>query len=228
MIRQRQRQDKLRGGFREVVVLFSGGRDSSLATCLLISKGKKVHLLTFNDGVTINLEISEFRHQELKSAFSESIVSRNVVPSYGLFRKIALVNLESDFIKFKKNLIFVGTQLAFHTEGIIYCLRHNIRAIASGFTQYESHLPEQMPEAIKMLRSFIAKYKIDYLTPVYDYSSEEAVKEKLFEFGISTKSLEGFSIFADTSSYTESEVVLKYLMEKLPICEKYIRLKLNM
>ena len=211
----------------EVVVLFSGGRDSSLVACLMANQNKKVHLLTCNNGVSIKPELAEFRFKELQAAFPAEIVSRTIVPSYGLFRRIALVDIEQDFHQFKKNLILLGYQLAAHTEGIIYCKRNNIRVLASGFTRYEAHYAEQLPEAITALTAFAREYEVEYLVPVYEYSSADEVKYALLDFGVSTKSLEGVSIFADTFSDPSSELVLQYIKAKLQICRDYMSLKLN-
>jgi hypothetical protein len=217
---------KIKGNyFMGVVVLFSGGRDSSLTACLFLKDGVIVHLLTCNDGTLIDHQISTYRFDEIKAAFPLINITRTTVSTYGLFRRIALVDIESDFLKFKKNLIFLGSQLATHTEGILYCLNHNIDVLASGFTNYESNLAEQMPETIPILTSFIAEYGIKYTTPIYGYGSEDEVKYRLLDFGISTKSLEGVSIFADTFSDPTPEVVSEYIKAKLPICRDYISFK---
>ncbi len=49
----------------DVALLFSGGRDSSLACAVLAKKGYKIHLLTFNNGAIINLDLAEQRYKEL-------------------------------------------------------------------------------------------------------------------------------------------------------------------
>ncbi len=211
----------------DVVVLFSGGRDSSLTACLILDTGAKVHLLTFNDGSFIDLDISQLRVQEIHQIFPDNMVRRVVIPSYGLFRRIALANIESDFATYRKNLIILGSQLASHTEAILYCLRFNIKHIASGFTRYEAFLPEQMPESIELIRSFMIEYGIEYATPVYDFTDADSVKYRLFEMGISTKSLEAFSIFSDTSTEPTPQIVTSYIEAKLPICREYIASRRN-
>jgi 7-cyano-7-deazaguanine synthase in queuosine biosynthesis len=212
----------------EVVVLFSGGRDSSLAACLMANQNKKVHLLTCNNGISIKPELADVRFRELQEAFPAEIVARTIVPSYGLFRRVALVDIEQDFHQFKKNLILLGYQLAAHTEGILYCQRNDIKVLVSGFTRYESHYAEQLPEAIKALSVFASEYGVEYMVPVYECTSADEVKYKLLDFGISTKSLEGVSIFADTFSDPSPELVLRYIEAKLPICRDYMSFKLNL
>ncbi len=210
----------------QVVVLFTGGRDSSLTASLLANRGKFVHLLTCNNGANINSEISEFRYNELKKNFDHHIVSRIIIPSHGLFRRISLADIESDFKKFGKNLILLGDQLSIHTQAIIYCIVNEIKELASGFVTYENDFAEQTPIAIQLLKSFVGEYGIEYSTPVYEYKSIDEVKYQLLDFGISTKSLEGFSLFADTFSIPTEDEIKAYIESKLSICREYIKLKL--
>lgn len=211
----------------EVAVLFSGGRDSSLVTCLLAQAGARLHLISTNNGAVIKPDIANYRYDELQSTFPNNIVRRIIIPSYSLFRRIALADIEKDFDKYKKNLIPVGDGLASHVEAIIYCLKNRIRGIASGFTKYESHYPEQLVEAVSVFRLFINEYSINYLTPVFEYDNVNKVKYRLFDFGISTKSLEGTSLFANTYSSPSPEVVVQYISDKLAICREYIDFKLG-
>lgn len=209
----------------DVLVLFSGGRDSSLVACLLASQGANVHLLTCNNGVSIGCDLSAYRYNEIKSCLSSRIVGRTIVSTMGLFRRIALANIEQDFERFHKNLIVLGSQLAIHTEAVIYCRNRGLAAVASGFTAYQSSFAEQMPAAITRLTSFLREFDIDYATPISGYQSADEVKYRLLDFGVSTKSLEAVSIFSDTFSDPTSDQVLAYLEAKLPVCRDYISLK---
>lgn len=211
----------------EVAVLFSGGRDSSLATCLLAKSGNKLHLVTTFNGAVIKGELSNYRYDELKSIFPDNILKRVIIPSFSLFRRIALVDIEEDFSKYKKNLIPVGDAITSHAEAIVYCLKNNVSIIASGYTRYESNYPEQIPEAINLMHKFLGEYNLKYITPVLDYDSLDKVKYRLFDFGVSTKSLEGTSLFSDTYSTPEPEIVAEYISNKLGICHEYINFKIK-
>ncbi|MBL9165474.1 MAG: hypothetical protein JNL18_22300 [Planctomycetaceae bacterium] len=210
---------------RTVLVLFSGGRDCSLAACLLARDGHSVHLLTCDNGVSIGGNLCDYRYEELKAVLGDSISARATASTMGLFRRIALVDIEEDFARFKKNLIVLGSQLAIHSEAVVYCLKHNIKAVASGFTTYQQSFAEQMPQAIEEIRQFLANYQIEYLTPVSGYDCPDKVKFQLLDFGVSTKSLESVSIFADTFTDPTSDQVVDYIKSKRLVCETYINLK---
>ena len=153
-----------------VALLFSGGRDSSLSACLLATAGKQIHLLSFIDGIGVKSEISDFRVQELKERFPENIIERVKLPIFGLFRSIAIRNIESDFDKYKKNLVLLGDKLAMQTAAIVFCLQNSISTIADGSAQYQSNLAEQMPGALTEFRLFQQEYGIKYLNRVWPRS----------------------------------------------------------
>jgi trans-2-enoyl-CoA reductase len=84
---------------------------------------------------------------------------------------------------------------------------------------------EQTPEAISRSRTFCELYGVAFETPVSDYQSLDEVKYQLLDFGVTTKSLEAVSLFADTFSLATTDSILAYIESKLPICRDYIRLK---
>lgn len=205
-----------------IAILFSGGRDSSLCVCLLASAGYRVHLLSFDDGIGIGSELSNYRYEELRGRFPDRINPRVRIPIFGLFRKIAIQTIEDDFARYEKNLILLGSKLAMHAAATVYCLQHGISQLADGSNRYQSMYAEQTPEAITELKAFAAKYRIEFLNPIWNYESELAVKYDLMEYGISTKSLEGVTIFGDSFSEPSPDLVRTYIRDKLPICVSHI------
>lgn len=210
-----------------VLILFSGGRDSSLATCLLAQNGKLLTLFSAFNGAVVKSEVIAYRVNELKEVFGDAILKHEVVSTVSLFRRIALAEIEQDFAKYKYNLIPVGDALATHAMAIVYCKRNRINLVASGYVRYENEFPEQYPEIIALTKAFMKEYEIEYITPVFDYDSRDKLKYRLLDFGISTKSFEGISIFADTYSVPPVQVVEEYVIEKLSICREFIRFMLN-
>lgn len=212
---------------RDTTVLFSGGRDSSLAACLLANSGLCVHLLTCNNGASFGCDLPDYRASELATVFGDRIANRTVASTIGLFRRIALADIEDDFSKYKTNLIVLGSQLAMHSEAIVYCIRNSIKSVATGFATYQSDYPEQRPEAIAAFREFLGEFNLAYSTPVYEYPNADVVKYQLLDFGITTKSLEAVSIFSDTFSSPSTDQVTRYIEAKLDVCRAYVRLKCN-
>ena len=212
----------------DVVVLFSGGRDSSLAVCKLAIQRKKLVLLNLLNGTTIGGEIVQNRFRELKERFPNEIQKFVQIPSFGLFRKLSIVSLEADFLRYEKNMVCLGCKLAFQTEAIIYCINNGIEVIADGYSRYQSEeYMEQRREAVEIMKNFNAEYGILYINPVYDYQNKENVKYDLYEFGLSTKSIEGTCIFSDTFSVPDAKNVISYIYDRLNICRSYIKSRIK-
>jgi 8-oxo-dGTP pyrophosphatase MutT (NUDIX family) len=207
-----------------VLVMFSGGRDSSLATCLLVQRGYEVELLTTSAGASFGEELVDYRVGELRGSLGAEL-PWSKVSTPGLFRSVALANIEQDFDRWKTNLILLGAQMASLTEGIVTCLRRGITRLATGYVKYERDYMEQDPVAVAWLRAFCSEFGLELLTPVYDYTSVDHVKYALLNFGVSTKSLESVSLFGDTFSQADPEAIVAYLDDKAATCRSYVNLK---
>lgn len=200
----------------DVAVLFSGGRDSSLAAVRYCMSGRTIRLLKFTTGLGIPSNLPLIREQELRRTFPRFIADDTpLIPIQGIVRKFALADIESDFRTFAgKNLVLLGEKLALHCAAIIYCLRCSIGIIADGTSGYQMEMPEQRTVAVDFFRDLSRAFGIRYETPVIGYASSQEVRFALLEAGLSTKSLEGLSMFADTFSYANDDTILAYLNSK--------------
>lgn len=210
---------------KDLAVLFSGGRDSTLAACRLAYRGAQIHLLTGFSGLGIGSEIVNVRVREMRKHFGNSIVAWETLDIRGLVGAIAFRNIEEDFRIFDTNLVLLGEKLALHTEATRYCLNLEISYLADGTSGYQSDLPEQMPEAVSIFGEFAHEYDIQYLTPIIEYKSEEQVKDELFMLGLSTKSIEAISMFSDSFTLPDKGISEKYLRSKIKICNDYLDIK---
>ncbi|MGG1945540.1 hypothetical protein AB1286_12090 [Trinickia sp. NRRL B-1857] len=207
------------------LVMFTGGRDSTLAACLLMLRGIPVHLFSANSGCSIHRGILSYRVEELKHRFGELVIKHVVEDISGAFRSIAIATLEDDIIRDKKNLVLLGEKIAIHAHVINYCKRNNISVINDGIASYQKEFPEQRMIAKDYFVNFMKEYGISYRSPIYDFAqSVDDVKYRLLQLGVSTKSLEGISIFADSFSTPSDEIILSYLERKEGICRDIIEL----
>lgn len=208
--------------------MFSGGRDSSLTVCKLAIQKKELILLNFVNGTNIGGDICSMRYDELKNRFPDYVTKFVQLPTFGLFRKIALIPLEQDVLKYKKNLVCIGCKLAAQTEAIIYCKSNKIDTIADGYNLYQADkFPEQNAVAISAVKDLMNKYGIDYINPIYQCDNQRNLKYELFEFGITTKSIEGTCVFSSTNSIATTEEIIDYINSKIPMCVEYINKRIN-
>lgn len=214
---------------RDVALMFSGGRDSSLVACLYALQGDTPHLLSFKTGLGINGDgLREMRVAELRDRFPGQIDNWSTLPAFGLVRKIATCDLENDFRTFAgKNLILLGEKLALHACSLAYCLKNGIKVVADGSSGYQTYLPEQRPVALSFFHKLSERYGVTFETPVADVRSEDEVKYALLELGLSTKSLEGTSMFADSFSEASDSTIAAYLRRKEVLVDEYLQLVLE-
>lgn len=209
---------------RTQLVMFTGGRDSTLAACYLMLQGIPVHLYSANSGCSLHRGILAHRVDELKNRFGELVVAHTVEDISGTFRSIAIENIEGDILKYRKNLVLLGEKLAIHAHLIDFCRRHDIDVINDGITHYQQEFPEQRLVAKEYLVDLMQEFSIQYNSPIYEFAqSSDDVKYRLLQLGISTKSLEGVSIFGDSFTTPSDDTIISYLREKTPLALNIVK-----
>lgn len=203
-------------------VLFSGGRDSTLVACKLMLRGIPVVLYSANSGASLHRGLLQFRVSELRERFGELIVDHVIDDISGTFHDIAIRDIEQDILKYKKNLVLLGEKLAIHVHVAKLCAERGISKVSDGVVTYQQEFPEQKEVALDFLREFMRTYGIEYDSPIYEIESEDEVKYGLLRLGLCTKSLEGISLFADSSTEPSAEGVLAYLEEKEPLAHEIL------
>ncbi|OYZ37823.1 MAG: hypothetical protein B7Y25_03125 [Alphaproteobacteria bacterium 16-39-46] len=203
--------------------MFTGGRDSTLTAALLMLRNIPVHLYTANSGCSVHRDVIQYRITELKNKFGDLIISHTMADISGTFRSISLENIESDILKYKKNLILLGEKLALHVHLVDFCLRNKIGIVNDGLSKYQESWPDQRNVAREFLQIFMSSYNIDYNSPVYESSTSEAVvKYQLMQLGLSNKPLEGSTLFGDTFSVADDNTILEYLKEKENLAHSHV------
>lgn len=209
---------------KEVLVLFSGGKDSAAVTVDLAMEGYFVKLFSCQAGPS---ELAgprgdsapDIRVKELLSAFPENIDGQRILcdDSY-LIRKLGIERTNKEHIVYPLVLA-----LAVHSYAICYCLKNNIKIMASGYSGYQStkdNYIEQCPEFVELTKNFLNEYGIMYLTPVIA-KSELQVKDILERHGISSNSLEGKTIFSGIDF--EKEKAKDFWQASLLLCRDFIK-----
>jgi tRNA(Ile)-lysidine synthase TilS/MesJ len=205
------------------LVMFTGGRDSTLTSALLMLRNIPVQLYTANSGCSVHRDVIHYRIDELKDRFGDLMVGHTVADISGTFRSIALENIESDILKYKKNLIVLGEKFALHVHLVDFCLRNKISVVNDGLSSYQQSWPDQRNVAREFLIKFMAHYKISYNSPVYKEStSVEIVKYRLMQIGLCNKPLEGSTLFGDTFSEADDNTILEYLKEKEELAHSHV------
>lgn len=177
------------------ILLFSGGRDSTLAALRLFQQYHSITLLTFSTERLDGLSNVYKRYEELRRHIK--------FDAYVL--RLSGENPRS--IQFADSCL--NCQANYISAAISTMKQLSIRILAMGFTRYQAYLPEQNKTATRLLgKEVFSKRGIRMILPVYRFTSKEQIDLELNKYsGISKESLEqkckvktkGFSDHPDIS-----------------------------
>lgn len=158
---------------KDIVVLYSGGVDSTCAAALLLQEFKRIHLITYKRFGIFCISNIERNVSLLRSKFGSKRIIRGIIDIDRFFKKISYENY---FYYFKKyGFMMLSTcglcKLSMHVRTIKYCIDNNISYVADGANKNSGtgHFPAQMPLIINEIRKLYKDNKIVYLTPVLDF-----------------------------------------------------------
>lgn len=206
-----------------VAVMFSGGRDSTLAAAYYAERGCAVHLLTFENGSHQAIEIVRSRVKELRSRWPEEVRIWNILSCSKALRDIALMTLTADVRLYGEQLVCLGSAFAMVARSIDYCVSRSVPTLAVGYAAYQRHYPEQSPAAIQFFAAFAKEYHVDFRCPGQSRETEEEAKVMLDALGLSPKALEATGMWDWT--YPENvgqEIIEQYLTAKSDIARRFI------
>lgn len=206
-----------------IVVLYSGGLDSTLVSAMLARKGYDLHLLTFDNGMSYGLDVSRIHVDELRELFPDVEINHQIRRSAGLFKKMSILPIEEDFRNYNGiNMACLGCKTAMFAHAIIYARTHGINLLADGFNDRQKDYPEQKRVVKQEIAEWLRRYGIEYTNPIYDGNDKRVIKAKLFDIGVLPKSIEGACMLGDSFSVPTDEDAVRYVREKIPIGDAYI------
>ncbi|MFH1619953.1 MAG: hypothetical protein ABIG11_08625 [bacterium] len=162
----------------EVVLLYSGGTDSTLAACLLAEKYDKVRLITFKRFGLFSVTNPMTNVAKLKARYGQDRFSHEIISVDGIFRK---VSYDRFFTNLSRHGFFLLStcglcKLAMHVRALIYCLEQGIRHVSDGANKGMNLFPDQQPGVIGMIRAMYAKFGIDYSNPVFEFEGPQDIE----------------------------------------------------
>lgn len=166
------------GGSR-TILMFSGGRDSTLAAIRLNKINVPIKLVTITSR---HLEGIDRVHKRLKEL------------AYVLPKATPWLHIEQPDELFTDMSFYDQTCLPCHHAYVVVsaAIAKTINAsqMAFGYTTYQNDWPEQTPLAVSRLEHALKQYGIKLILPVYDIATREQAIEELIKNGLSAESLE--------------------------------------
>lgn len=160
------------------VLMFSGGRDSTIAAARLSKSFHHLTLITVLFKHLIGIEKVYSRIAQLKKLLPEGS------------EWLQVVQPELPIRKSLNDATCLPCQQAYVSVGAIIAQRYKISDLAMGYSGYQSSWPEQTPYATKGLKRLLESFGIRLHLPVYDIQTKEDALNELMRLGLTHESLE--------------------------------------
>lgn len=163
--------------YKETVIMFSGGTDSTLAAALEAKKFDRVHLVTYDRFGLSDIHNSQVNVRKLKDKFGANKFVPHIV-------KIDKLTEYVFYERYLHNLRHHGffllsicglCKLAMHIRTLIFCLDNKIGNVSDGANQGMYLFPEQISTIIDELKQLYARFNINYGTPVFNYAPPQNI-----------------------------------------------------
>lgn len=161
------------------VLLFSGGRDSSVAAVRLSKQFDELILVTVTSDHLVGVDLVRSRLKELKPHMNSKTKWINIVPIPNNSRVIVLN--EKTCLPCHHAYVAIGSSIA---------NQFNANTLSFGYAGYQSWWPEQTPYATNKLAEVLAGRGLQLALPVYDVGTKEGIIAELADLKLSTGSLE--------------------------------------
>jgi len=160
------------------VLMFSGGRDSSIAAVRLARTYKNLILVTVTADHLVGIGRVTQRIFELKPHLPERTewiqVAQPVLPVIDSLNSATCLPCQRGYVA-------IGTILA---------KRLGINHLALGYTKYQSSWPEQTALATSRLKVLLESFGVHLQLPVYDLASKAEAESELIGYGLSHQAFE--------------------------------------
>ncbi len=182
----------------EIILLFSGGRDSFLSSCYLIENGFKVYMVTFENGAGLQSYNAEHGAKRIIKRYgADRSRFLGVQCIAGIWREFFLpyFNMKpSEIIKEYGEITIsqfhcLTCRSSMYIWTILKAKEMNIEKIADGARKDQGFVIES-PGMISKFRKFLSEYSISLLLPVYELDSNWRRKNLLLLKGFVPKTLE--------------------------------------
>ncbi len=167
----------------KVVVLFSGGCDSTLAAAMAAQKYDRVQLITcYRSGFFKTKENTRIGFDKLRDKFGPDKFDIEIINVDKLFKRAQYDNYLYYVKKYGPICMSICglCKLAMDWRTILYCIEHSITDVCDGNVKEMSVFPTQnMKIALEDIIKLYADFNINYFNPIYEIGKD--VENILYE-----------------------------------------------
>ncbi len=183
---------------KEALVLFSGGKDSFLSTLLMIEKGYKVNLVTYENGCGLKSSNALHEGKRIQKKYGvEKVKNLGIHRTDAIWREFLYpyYNIKpSEILKLYGEVPIsqfncLSCRLAMYVMSIIICIKNNIDTVVDGARTSQMFAIEQN-ELLERFEKFFNKYNMQILYPLKELKDDFELKNQLLIRGFVPKTLE--------------------------------------
>ena len=172
---------------KDVLILFSGGKDSFLSTLIMLNKGYRVNLVTFDNGQELKSKNVLIGAKKIKNKFGEDKVNIiGIKKTDAIFRELicSFYNYDTNYINQKFGNITISQfnclacRLSMYILSIIICKKENVKLVVDGARKSQLFAIEQQTminEFKKLFENFNLEIIFPVLNETYDYSIKNQI-----------------------------------------------------
>ena len=214
----------------DCLLLYSGGRDSTLAAVKLYNAGYNIHFIHFDNGHMRDqdkpyLTFQEIFNQEKEYYFDYELSSVDIQPLFEEYFSYWSKNIDTDPTLISE-IRCLSCRMAMYTKVIQIAKEKGYKYIAEGARISQKFMLEQLP-IINRLKDLTATYGIKLLLPVLYVDDDQKEIEELLANGYSSKTWESKCLIgkpAKDKSIEDERIILDYYDSMLePTIQKKLK-----
>ena len=162
-----------------LLLMFSGGRDSTLSAMRLCSTGEPIGLITVSSPHLLGIHRVRRRLSEL---------AKHLPPDTPWLNVRQPTDLRTDTSFYEQTCL--PCHHAYVVIAGVLAAWAGVQQLALGYVGYQNNWPEQTPFAISRLRQVLARHRIGLELPVHDIATRADAIAELHAYGLSNDALE--------------------------------------
>lgn len=176
---------------KDVLVFFSGGKDSFITACKCVEEGYHVKLISFNNGCVANEENILHSAERLISKYGEEHIEYvGCYNTWGVFTSFRCKLVNTPFKEIYKSyphlcmsqLNCMQCQSSMWVAGIAYCIAKDIKYIATGYKNTDNFCTGII-RYLQEMKILALGFGIEVLTPMFDSNLKDKSVERDIEMG---------------------------------------------
>lgn len=200
----------------DVLLLYSGGKDSMYSACYFLSKGHTVHLLSFNNGALLAEEHLLHGYDRLHRLWGDNVVWEGVYGTAAmikLFRKDLYTETLKDIAYKYPTLTLTQLQCSvcqtcMWLAAVSFAIAKGITNISCGYKSCDPFVTGN-PDYVLFIENFCRQYGIEMATPVWDKTVCN-----LMDYEMSPQVLEPQCMLGLPADGTDSAVAVRFIVDR--------------